>query len=379
MPGSTDAEHGGRDSARASGRARIPVGGGGGTSRSWSTTAGSPPGPPRRGTRPRWGRIALVAGGLILVIALLLGVGGYFYVQRLDKDLSRIDPFSAIRGDRPAKTVEGTLNILLLGSDSRDPDQPKGDAGPARTDTIIVMHIPANHEKAYLVSIPRDLYVHVPKSPDGQSGGRQAKINAAYAWGGVPLMVETVEGLTGLRMDHVMVVDFFGFKDVTDALGGVDMNIEQDVKSIHSPFRQFRKGMNHLNGEEALDYVRQRYQFPDGDFARMRHQQEFMKALLDKAVSSGTVTNPAKLHAFLNAAKKAITVDQEFSLVDTAIQFRGLRSEDLTFLTTPHSGTDTVNGESVVLSNKDKATSMFQAMADDTMAEWVAANPKPNG
>lgn len=133
-----------------------------------------------------------------------------------------------------------------------------------------------------------------------------------------------------------------------------------------------------MNGEEALDWVRQRKQFPEGDFARMRHQQEFMKALLDKGVSSGTVTNPAKLHAFLNAAKKAITVDQEFSLVDMAIQFRGLRSQDLTFLTTPHRGTDTINGESVVLSNKEKASGMFQAMAGDSMADWVAANPRPN-
>jgi len=366
----------GHSRGTVSGRARVPAGGGRVPVSPSVRIGGRPPGPPRR-IRPRWGRIALVAGALLTVLGLIAGLGGCLYVRKLNDDLARIDPFSAITGDRPTKTVQGSLNILLLGSDSRDPDQPKGDAGPARTDTIIVMHIPAAHDRAYLVSIPRDLYVYVPKSPDGQFGDRRAKINAAYAWGGVPLMVQTVEGYTGLRMDHVVVIDFFGFKDVTDALGGVDMNVEQDITSIHPPYRQFKKGMNHFNGEEALDYVRQRYQFPDGDFARMRHQQEFLTALLDKAVSTGTVTNPVKLNAFLKAATKAITVDQDFSLVDMALQFRGLRSDDLTFLTAPHSGTDMIDGESVVVSDRERAAAMFDAMAKDTMAEWMAANPKP--
>jgi LCP family protein required for cell wall assembly len=339
-----------------------------------------PPGPPTQGprgrVRPRWGRIALVT---VVALALLFGAGSafaYIYAQNLNDDLARTDPFSAIRGDRPAKPVEGSLNLLLLGSDSRDPDGTVGDGGAARTDTIIVMHIPASHDKAYLVSLPRDLYVHVPQSADGRYGGRQAKINAAYAWGGPTLMVETVEAYTGVRIDHVVLIDFFGFKDVTDALGGVDMNVEQTVKSIHKPYRTFKQGMNHFTGEEALDYVRQRYQFPDGDFARMRHQQEFLKALLDKAVSTGTVTNPAKLNAFLKAVTKAITVDKDFSLVDMALQFRSLRGDDLTFMTSPHAGTDMVNGESVVLSDREKALALYEAIGKDTMAEWVAANPK---
>lgn len=154
------------------------------------------------------------------------------------------------------------------------------------------------------------------------------------------------------------------------------MVVEQDIKSIHKPYRSFKKGPAHFNGEEALDYVRQRYQFRDGDFARMRHQQEFMKALLDKAVSTGTVTNPIRMRSFLQAATKAVTVDQGFSLIDMAIEFRGLRGSDLTFLTSPYSGTDTIGGESVVLSDKERAVAMYEAMAKDTMAEWVAANPK---
>jgi LCP family protein required for cell wall assembly len=374
---------------RITGRARVPVtGAGGGSADAGSVPPsrrvnggdyGVPPAAPRPRAKPRWGRIALVTVALLAVLGLLGAAGAYWYAKSLNDDLSRADPFSAITGGRPAKTVEGSLNILMLGSDSRDPDSPKGDNnGPSRTDTIIVMHIPKSHDKAYLVSIPRDLYVYVPKSPDGQFGDRRAKINAAFAWGGLPLVVQTVEGFTGLRMDHVVMIDFFGFKDVTDALGGVDMYVERDIKSIHSPFRQFKKGMNHFNGEEALDYCRQRYQFPDGDFARMRHQQEFLKALMDKAASSGTLTNPFKLNAFLKAVTRAMTVDNDFSLVDMALQFRSLRSDDLAFLTSPYTGTDMINGESVVLSDKAKAVSMYDAMAQDRMAEWVAAHPKPS-
>lgn len=384
VPRAVDTDEPVRVATPASGRARIGAGGAGVPPSRTVKAAGDPGGPrppipTRGGVRPRWGRIALV---LVLAAVLTGGLGTlglWLYAKNLENDIARTDPFSAIRGDRPAKTVEGSLNILLLGSDSRDPDSEVGDdKGPSRTDTIIVMHIPKSHDKAYLVSIPRDMYVYVPKSPNGNFGDRRAKINAAFAWGGLPLMVQTVEGFTGLRMDHVVVIDFFGFKDVTDALDGVDLYVERDIKSIHEPFRQFKKGVNHLNGGEALDYVRQRYQFPDGDFARVRHQQEFLKALMDKAASTGTVTNPRKLDAFLKAATKAITVDQGFSVVDMALQFRSLRSDNLTFLTSPYSGTEMIAGESVVVSDKTKAVSMYEAMGRDTMADWLAANPKPS-
>jgi anionic cell wall polymer biosynthesis LytR-Cps2A-Psr (LCP) family protein len=189
--------------------------------------------------------------------------------------------------------------------------------------------------------------------------------------------VRTVECFTDLRIDNVMAIDFAGFKEVTDALGGVDLPVERTITSIHKPFRTFEKGMNHMTGAEALDWIRQRKQFPQGDFARMRHQQEFLRALMDKAASTGTLTNPAKLNSFLNAVTNAVTVDQSFSLVDMALQFRNLRGQNLQFLTSPHTGTDTIDGESVVVSDREKALAMYQAMAKDKMAEWVAANPAP--
>lgn len=326
--------------------------------------------------RPRWGRIALVGG---LVLALLAGIGaafGWWYVDDLNDKVSRTDAFAGV-SNRPAKEVDGAVNILLLGSDSRDPDN-GAKAGEWRTDTMIIMHISADHKKAYLISIPRDLYVHIPKSQKNPKfGNTKAKINAAFAWGGVPLVVQTLEEYTGVRLDNVVVIDFGGFQKVTDAIGGVDMNVEQDITSIHPPHRKFKKGVNHLNGAEALDYVRQRYQFAEGDFARMRHQQEFMKALMDKAVSSGTLANPSKLNAFLQSATAAITVDKDLSLMDMAMQFKDLRSNDLTFMVSPHQGSQMVGGESVVMPDKDKADKLYSAVKSDTLEEYQTQQSAP--
>jgi LCP family protein required for cell wall assembly len=325
----------------------------------------------------------MVLGVVLLLVAVLGAGGGYLYYRSLDSDLQRADAFSKVTGDRPAPVVAGAQNILLLGSDSRDPDN-KAKPGEWRTDTMIVMHVTADHGKAYMISLPRDLYVSIPQSPTNpELGNTKAKINAAFAWGGLPLAVQTVEGFTGVHIDHVVLVDFGGFKEVTDALGGVDLNIEQDTTSIHKPFRKFKKGVSHLDGEAALDWVRQRKQFPDGDFARMRHQQEFMKALMDKAASTGTLGNPFKLNAFLQSVTKAMTVDNDFSLADTAMAFRNIRSQDLTFMVSPNIGSQTVNGESVVVSDREKAAALYDAVAKDTVADWVAQNaapaPKPGG
>ncbi|MFG2056243.1 LCP family protein [Micromonospora sp. NPDC048930] len=337
-------------------------------------------GPGRRGPRPRWGRIGLVAGVAVLVLALLGGAGAWLYARNLNNDLARTDPFSEITGGRPAKKVDGALNILMVGSDSRDPDASVEAAGKWRSDTIILMHVPADHKAAYLVSIPRDLYVPIPENAGAScDSGSRNKINAAFAFGGLPLAVKTVECFTDVRIDHVMAIDFAGFKEVTDALGGVDLKVERTITSIHKPYRTFTKGLNHMNGAEALDWVRQRKQFPDGDFARMRHQQEFLKALMDKAASTGTLSNPKKLNDFLKAVTAAVTVDNDFSVTDMALEFRNLRGENLTFLTSPNLGGQDVGGQSVVVSDREKALAMYQAIASDTMGDWVKANQPADG
>jgi LCP family protein required for cell wall assembly len=334
------------------------------------------PGRPYRGKpKPKWGRIALIAGILVVVGGLIAAISLYGYAKDLDKGLKRTDAFSDITNGRPVKTVDGALNILIVGSDSRDPDATEESANAWRADTLMIMHIPADHKSAQLISIPRDLWVQIPAANDAPcTSGSRAKINAAFAFGGLPRAVRTVECMTDVHLDHVAAIDFGGFKDVTNALGGVDLTVDQSITSIHKPHRKFTKGVMHMDGDQALDWVRQRKQFPDGDFARMRHQQEFLKALMDKAASTGTLSNPAKLNSFLKAVTAAVTVDKDFSLTDTALQFRNLRSDNLTFLTSPNRGSETIAGQSVVISDREKALALYKAMAADKMSEWLTGN-----
>ena len=338
-----------------------------------------PPGKPyksRGRRRPRWGRIALLAGIVLVVIGLIAGISLYSYASNLDQNLKRTDAFSALTGDRPKSLVKGAQNILLLGSDSRDPDTNDGKQNAWRSDTIILMHVPADHKTAQLISIPRDTWVTIPSSDSAPcDSGSRAKINASFAFGGIPRAVHTVECLTGVHVDNVMAVDFGGFQEVVDAIGGVDLYVDQTITSIHKPHRVFKKGMMHMNGAQALDWVRQRYQFARGDFAREEHQQQFLKALMAKASSSGVVSNPTKLNNFLKAVTKAVTVDNGFSLTDMAVEFRDVRSNNLTFITMPNDGSKTINGQSVVVSDKTKALALFKAVQTDQMKDWLAANP----
>lgn len=345
-------------------------------------TYGYPPPAPVQRPRTRevgrnWRRIVLIS---LSVLLLLAGTGilvGFLWLRGIDADLKRQDPFAQLEG-RPPKLADGTLNILLLGTDSRDPDYASDGVTGERADTIVIMHIPASHDRAYMVSIPRDTWVEIPESADGREGGYEGKINGALN-GGLSLMVQTVEEYTDVRMDHVAVIDFAGLVHVTDALGGVDMTVPETIESIHPPYRRFEEGTRHFNGEEALDYIRQRYQFVDGDFTRMKNQHLFLKALLDKAVSVGTVTNIGNLKSFVTSIASAMTVDRDFSLIDLGWQFRSLRSEDLTFIVTPNLGTDTVDDQSVVISDDENKTPFYEAMANDTFGNWLAEHGNGNG
>ncbi|WP_112619605.1 LCP family protein [Micromonospora saelicesensis] len=330
-----------------------------------------PAGGKRRRRGPRWRRVLVTC----LVVAAILGggtmIGGALYLRSVEKDIDRVDAFADVPEEgRPQAVANGAMNILILGSDSRDPES----TGGSRTDTIIVAHIPKDRSSAQLVSIPRDTWVNVPKAKNGGHGGRDAKINAAYAWGGIPLMVQTVESFTTVRIDHVMIVDFAGFKEIIDALDGVDINAEKSFTSIHPPFRKFEQGMQRMDGETALDYSRQRKQFADGDFARIRHQQQVIKAILDKAVSGGIVTNPGRLNSFVKATSSAVSVDEKMSLVSMATDLRNLRGRNLTFVTSPTKGTGRVGSESVVFANTEKAKTFYDAVRRDSVDEILASS-----
>jgi LCP family protein required for cell wall assembly len=348
-------------------------------------TPGKPPGQTPRpagtvyrgkpvGRRLNGKLVALISAGVVVLLLLGGYVGFNVYTGSLDKNLTRVS-LGNRRGE-PAKVVTGARNILIIGSDNADDTRGNQGVYGQRSDSLIVLHIPASHDKAYLISIPRDSYVFVPSNGKGL-GGYKAKINSAYSWGGIPLTFKTVEGFTGLHLDNVIQIGFNGFKGMTDAVGGVDVYVEKTTKDPRS-HRTFRKGWNHLDGAAALDYVRQRYGLPAGDFDRVKRQQIFLKALLKKATSAGIVTDLGKLDAFLRATAKSLTVDDGFSLRDMAWQFRNLRPDDLAFLTTPNLGSQNINGNSVVAIDKPYAAALFEAVTQDKLAAYIAAHPPNN-
>jgi LCP family protein required for cell wall assembly len=327
------------------------------------------PQPPKKKSR-RGRKIVLI---VLVVLALVAGGGllaGGLYYRSVEGSIDRVDAFNDVpEGTRPQKVADDAKNILILGSDSRDPENTSG----TRSDTIILAHLPKGRGSAQLISIPRDLWVGVPKSKDGQHGGRDAKINSAFAWGGIPLTVQTVEKYTGVRIDHVAIIDFAGFQQIVDALGGVEIDVEQSFTSIHKPHRKFTKGPQTLDGAAALDYARERYAFRDGDFARMRHQQQLIKAVLDKAASGGLLTNPGRLNSFLQATADAVSVDKTMSIFGTATELRHLRSGNLTFLTSPNKGSGRVGSESVVLDDPQKAKALYDAVRRDSVPDVLNA------
>ena len=329
---------------------------------------------PRR--RRRWRRVLIA----VVVVLVLLGGGGALaatlYVRSVDGDVERIEAFEAVPEEaRPPKVeaAKDALNFLVLGSDSRDPEN----SGGSRSDTIIVLHLTKDRSSAQMVSIPRDTWVHVPQSKDGKHGNTDAKINAAFAWGGVPLMVQTVENYTKVRIDHVAMVDFGGFKEIVDALGGVEIDVEESFTSTHSlnanSIREFHKGPQTMDGAAALDYARERFAFRDGDFARIRHQQQVIKAILNKASSGGILTNPGRLNAFLRATADAVAVDGTLDLFDMATELRHLRSDNLNFYTSPSKGTGTIGDQSVVLPDQTKARALFDGVRRDDLAAIAKA------
>lgn len=315
---------------------------------------------------------------LLTIFAVLAGGGALavtLYARDLNQDIARIEAFDQVPEQaRPVKekAAGDAMNFLILGSDTRDPET----TGGSRSDTIIVLHLPADRSGAQLVSIPRDTWVHVPRSADGRHGNTSAKINAAFAWGGTPLMVQTVEDYTKVRIDHVMMVDFAGFKEIVDALGGVEIDVEQAFTSTHSlspgGVRAFETGPQTMDGATALDYARERYAFKDGDFARIRHQQQVIKAILSKASSGGVLTSPGRLNSFLRATADSVSVDETLNIFGMADDVRDLRGENLSFYTSPSAGTGTRGDQSVVLPDRAKAKVLFDAIRRDDVAKIAA-------
>jgi LCP family protein required for cell wall assembly len=343
------------------------------------------------GRDPIWARL-LVAVGVLLVLASVGLIGaGRLLINRYDHQVkrdtllaegARVEP-----RDQRARLV-GPLNYLLIGSDARAWSPAAGQ----RSDTIIIVHIPASLDRAYLLSIPRDLRVEIPPYPPTGFRGSHEKINAAFEYGGggsggIQLLSMTLANLLDIRFDGAAVIDFTGFKDVVKALGGVDMCVDHRVVSIHldqtgkgldqpgaGQPAVYEPGCQEFNSWQALDYVRQRYSLPDGDYGRMRHQQQFLHALLVRARENGVATNPVKLDALIRAVAGSLTVDTGGVSLDSLVfGLRDIRPSNMIGLTVP-SEPQWIGDTSYIVAF-DEAKHLYQALAEDSLDTWVVENP----
>ncbi|MFI6427331.1 LCP family protein [Promicromonospora sp. NPDC050880] len=310
---------------------------------------------------------ALVAGALVLVGAS--GATAWFgYRISLDEKIERIDdPFAGLdEADRPAPAPQGApapVNILVLGSDSRISagDPSAWEFGAQRTDAILLFHLSADRKSAAAISIPRDSWVPIP-------GYGEAKINAAFSYGGPALMIETVEDLTGVRIDHFAVSDFESFTTLTDTLGGVEITVPDGAGG---------SVVQEMTGQEALEFTRERYSLPNGDFGRVQRQQAWMRAIVTQATADKN--DLPKLSRFLEVALRSVAVDENLTIdtmLELAISARDLSTGDMTFLTAPYAGTGrSADGQSTVVLDRERFDPLMQAVAEDRLPGYLAESP----
>ena len=320
-----------------------------------------PPRPPRKKRR----RVVFRWIGIVLAVAVL-AAGGYvvFNYQRFVAGVTHVD---AIDGST-ADDFDGTdQNILLVGDDHR-PDGATdqelaqlgttADGGGTATDTMMVMHVPADGSSATLISFPRDSWVDIP-------GFGKNKLNAAFSLGGgnddpaggARLLISVIQNMTGLTIDHYVRVSLLGFYDIADALGPIDVCLNNAVNDRYSTLN-LPAGVSTLNAQQALAFVRQRHGLPNGDLDRQVRQQYFLTVEARKILSAGTLLNPFKLGNVLDAISSSIETDSGLNFIDLATQVKGLSADNITTATIPILGTPTINvgGTAVSIVEVDTAS-----------------------
>nr|BFD86714.1 hypothetical protein StreXyl84_61150 [Streptomyces sp. Xyl84] len=320
--------------------------------------------PRRRRSRAR--RVLL--GALALFTAGLLMAGGVVwwavdhYTGKVDR-VSGAFPTDVPAAAQPAPSAGGQT-FLLVGVDSRsdlpttgrDAKAPEWKYGAQRSDTMMLVHLPADHSGAYVVSLPRDAWVDMP-------GHGRAKLNAAFSWGGPPLLIDTVQRLTKVRVDHLAVIDWDGFKKLTDSVGGVDLVVDG--------------ARRHMNGTQALVYVRERHHLPRGDFDRTHRQQYFLRTLMAKVMRPSAFSNPVKAAEVLDDLTAAVSVDDRLSDGDLRALLwdnKKVRPRDMVFMNAPAKGTGMISGQSVVLLDPRAGTELWQAMRDDALDLYLQSH-----
>ncbi|WP_419997856.1 LCP family protein [Streptomyces boninensis] len=311
---------------------------------------------PQRSTR----RKVVLISAWVLTVAVLLGGATFGYVYfKLNGNLSSVDVDAKLGTDRPDDADNGSMDILVLGSDSRTGENGKIGGGNvesgARSDTAMVVHLYEDRKKASIVSIPRDTMVSRPECE--QDNGKMAPaaqrvmFNSAYTTGGPACSIKTVEQMTDIHIDHFVEVDFSGFKDLIDQLGGVEVTTKQAINDKDSHLN-LAAGTHRLDGEQSLGLVRTRHGVGDGsDLGRIQLQHTFIKALLDQVKSVGVLSNPTKLYRLADTATSSITTDKDLASVsdlsDLAKSLKGISSNDIQMATLPVTY-DTTDGNRVI-------------------------------
>ncbi len=322
----------------------------------------------RHQRRPR-GRGLVITLASILAFVILVagaGAGAMYYFDHSRNVLA--NPLST-----RAATTYGAQNILLLGSDTRgriDTSDPLNDG--SRSDTMILVHIPADRKSVQVITLLRDMYVPIKDNGKG-------KLNWAMFFGGAPLAVDTVENLLDTKIDHVAVIDFLGVERVSTALGGVVVN---NPTEFSEGIFTFKKGPVRLQGGKALAFVRGRHQFEEGDKRRVLNQQLFLQACLDKALHGGALNNPADIVNVFQAVIGSVSVDEGVNagyILKLAQSYSGLSAKDVRFMTLPVKGQFSRGPHTFWNVDETELANVQLALAMDRLDEYTPpiATPTP--
>jgi LCP family protein required for cell wall assembly len=288
----------------------------------------------------------LIAVGVLVVLIALIAGALLLVVRDLESNVEREQSFGGLQdGDRPDEEPTRALDVLVLGSDSREDEvgaesQGEGDTEVEgeRADTTLLVRLTADRDAAWVVSIPRDSWVQLPPcSRPGEEPlpAREGQFSSAFLDGGTGCVVRTVESLTGVRIDHTVVVDFTGFTEMVNALDGVPVCLDEPFQPNQVGL-ELPPGRHVLRDRDALEYVRARYGVDDGsDLSRIERQKEFMASMVDKALSRQLLVRPDRLVRFLGAATSSLRVDEDLDLRDLALSMRGVDGERVVFSTVP--------------------------------------------
>ncbi|MCX4547470.1 LCP family protein [Streptomyces sp. NBC_01387] len=356
-----------------------------------TTPPGDRPAPsrraPKRGRTKKRSPLKII---LLTLVVLLLAAGGtvWWLYSNLDGNIKGVDINRALGKDRPEKLPTSGQNLLVLGSDSRAGANGKiagGDVSGARSDTALVIHIPEGRSRATAVSIPRDTLVTRPEctKSDGSTvqSANRVMFNSVYSQVGPACVVKTVEKMSAVRIDHYMEIDFAGFKGLVDAIGGVTVNVPEDIHDGASGL-DLKAGPQKLDGTQSLAFVRTRHGIGDGsDLGRIGLQQQFLLDLLGEVQKQDMLSSPTKTYKIANSATKSLTTDSQLASLTSLAQFarsmKGVNPDTMETIMLPVSY-DKVDPNRVVAA-EPQATQLWKAIRTDTAVPASAKKSPAHG